>query len=152
MEVAQKTFISSTFWTERIGPTAALKTLEIMKKIKSWEIITDIGNVVKNNWVKIAKNNRIEIKINGIPAISSYSFTNNNLKYKTLITQEMLKKGFLASNAFYACIAHKEKYIKSYFEYLDDIFHTISKCERDEIKIDDLLEGEVCHGGFYRLN
>ena len=31
MEAAQKTFISSTFWTERIGPTAALKTLEIMK-------------------------------------------------------------------------------------------------------------------------
>jgi glutamate-1-semialdehyde 2,1-aminomutase len=26
MEAAQKTFISSTFWTERIGPTAALKT------------------------------------------------------------------------------------------------------------------------------
>ena len=43
MEAAQKTFISSTFWTERIGPTAALKTLEVMKRVKSWEIITDLG-------------------------------------------------------------------------------------------------------------
>ena len=32
MEAAQSTFISSTFWTERIGPAAALKTLEVMER------------------------------------------------------------------------------------------------------------------------
>ena len=37
MNVAQETFISSTFWTERIGPTAALKTLDIMEQTKSWK-------------------------------------------------------------------------------------------------------------------
>ena len=31
MEAAQTTFISSTFWTERIGPTAALAALAAMK-------------------------------------------------------------------------------------------------------------------------
>jgi glutamate-1-semialdehyde aminotransferase len=44
MRYAEETFISSTFWTERIGPTAALKTLEEMKKIKSWNIVTNKGN------------------------------------------------------------------------------------------------------------
>ena len=34
MEAAQKTFISSTFWTERIGPSAAIASFEIMKKRK----------------------------------------------------------------------------------------------------------------------
>ena len=34
MQAAQQTFISSTFWTERIGPTAALKTLEIISDDK----------------------------------------------------------------------------------------------------------------------
>ena len=34
MENAQKTFISSTFWTERSGPSAAIKTLELMQKLK----------------------------------------------------------------------------------------------------------------------
>ena len=48
MSHAQSTFISSTFWTERIGPTAALKTLEVMKKIKSWNFITRQGAKVKN--------------------------------------------------------------------------------------------------------
>ena len=37
MDAAQSTFISSTFWTERIGPSAALKTLEVMEREKSWE-------------------------------------------------------------------------------------------------------------------
>ncbi len=152
MEAAQKTFISSTFWTERIGPTAALKTLEIMKKIKSWEIITKTGNIVRDNWSKIAKTHNLEIQINGIPSISTYSFLNNNLKYKTFVTQEMLKNGFLATNAFYASISHNQTYINSYFESLDHIFNKISKCEKGEINIDDLLEGPVCHGGFYRLN
>ena len=32
MQAARDTFISSTFWTERIGPTAALELL------KSWKI------------------------------------------------------------------------------------------------------------------
>ena len=48
---------------------------------------------------------------------------------KTLITQEMLKKGFLASTTFYASIAHDTKVIEKYFDNLDDIYSLISKCE-----------------------
>ena len=53
MEYAQDTFISSTFWTERIGPTAAIKSLEIMRKIKSLDIVTSIGQNVQNGWKKL---------------------------------------------------------------------------------------------------
>ncbi len=152
MESAQNTFISSTFWTERIGPTAALKTLEIMEKIKSWQIITNLGKKVRKGWDDLAKNNKLKINISGIPAISSYSFLNNNLKYKTYITQEMLKKGFLASTDFYSCTAHKQIHLDNYFDHLNSIYSNISKCEKDQLNIDDLLEGPVCHNGFYRLN
>ena len=152
MEAAQNTFISSTFWTERIGPSAALKTLEIMEKIKSWEIITNLGKKVRKGWDDLAKNNGLKIIISGIPAISSYSFSNNNLKYKTYITQEMLKKGFLASTDFYSCIAHTESHLSNYFDHLESIFSIISKCEKKQKNIDELLEGPVCHNGFYRLN
>ena len=43
MDHAQDTFMSSTFWTERSGPVAALETLKQMEKIKSWKIITKKG-------------------------------------------------------------------------------------------------------------
>ena len=152
MEAAQNTVISSNFWTERIVPTAALKTLETMEKIKSWELITNLGKKVRKGWDDLANNNGLKIIISGIPAISSYSFSNNNLKYKTYVTQEMLKKGFLASTDFYSCIAHKESHLDNYFDHLGGIFSIISKCEKDQLNIDDLLEGPVCHNGFYRLN
>ena len=152
MEVAQKTFISSTFWTERIGPTAALKTLEIMEKIKSWEIITNIGSRVVSGWRKIAKENKLKISVFGIPAISSYTFKTNNLINKTYITQEMLKKGFLASTNFYASTAHNEYFINLYFEALNEVYKNISKCVSEVKNLLDLLDGPVCHDGFYRLN
>ena len=153
MEVSQNTFISSTFWTERIGPSAALATLGEMKKLQSWKKITSIGNKVRNGWLKLSKNHKLNIEVMGIPAISTYSFkSKQNLKYKTYITQEMLKKGFLASTNFYACTEHKEEHIKSYFSALDEIYSIISKCENDKLNIDDLLDGPVCHSGFERLN
>ena len=55
MNYAQTSFISSTFWTEKIGPTAALKTLEVMKKINSWRFISSQGAKVKKRWISEGK-------------------------------------------------------------------------------------------------
>ncbi|MFL2812850.1 MAG: aminotransferase class III-fold pyridoxal phosphate-dependent enzyme, partial [Paracoccaceae bacterium] len=153
MEAAQKTFISSTFWTERVGVSAALKTLEIMEKNKSWEIITNIGKKIRISWKKIADNNNLSITISGISALSSFNFeSKNNLKYKTLITQEMLKKSILASNSIYTSVAHTNECLDKYTEHLNEIFSIIKKCESGVKNIDTLIEGPVCHDGFYRLN
>ena len=153
MECAQDTFISSTFWTERIGPSAAIATLKEMKRIKSWEIITEIGKKMQKGWIDLAKSNNLNIEVFGLPSITSYAFkSKNNLKYKTYITQEMLKNGFLASTNFYSCIDHSDKYLNKYFNHLNDIYKKIDKCENHELKISNLLEGPVCHSGFDRLN
>ena len=152
MNYAQKTFISSTFWTERIGYVAALKTLEVMKKNESWNKITHIGNKIRLEWEKLAEKYELPLKISGIPAISSFNFElKNSLEYKTLITQEMLKKGFLASNVIFTCIKHDQAVISKYLENLEKIFISIRECE-DGKDIYNLLDGPVCHSGFKRLN
>ncbi len=153
MEYAKNTFISSTFWTERIGPAAALKSLEIMQNIKSWDIITSIGNKIKRGWEEIANNYNIFISSSAIPAVISFNFeSKNKAYYKTYITQQMLKKGILGSTNFYACTEHNEKYIDNYLSNLDEIFQTIAKCESGEINVKKILDGEVCNSGFGRLN
>ena len=153
MEGAQNTFISSTFWTERIGPSAALATLGVMKKIKSWEIITNTGKKIQKLWNKLAVNNGIKININGIPSLSTYTFdSQNSLAYKTLVAQEMLKKGVLASTSFYSATTHTDDNIKEYSQKLNDVFKIISKCERGELDIRKILDGPICHSGFNRLN
>ena len=153
MEAAQKTFISSTFWTERIGPTAAIATLNEMKRIQSWKIITDNGLRMQKGWKDLAKKYNLNINISGIPALSTYVFNSPfHQEFKTFITQEMLKKGILASTSFYSSIAHSDNEFGIYFDILDDIFMKISKCEIGEVNILDLLDGPISHSGFKRLN
>jgi len=152
MEAAQGTFISSTFWTERIGPTAALKTLEVMEKMKSWEIITETGSQIKKKWSELATRHGLGIDLWGLPALAGFTIKSENaLAYKTLITQEMLAKGYLAGNSIYVCIDHTKEIVDGYFQELDLIFRLIKECE-DGKDVYSLLKGSVCHSGFKRLN
>jgi glutamate-1-semialdehyde aminotransferase len=152
MDFAQSTFISSTFWTERIGPTAALKTLEVMNKSKSWDLITNVGLEIGNRWQLLGEKYGLPIKISGLPSMVGFNIQSSDwLKYKTFITQEMLKKGVLATNVIYVCTEHSKFIVDDYFQALEPIFKIIADCESG-LSIDSLLEGPVCHSGFSRLN
>ena len=152
MEAAQTTFISSTFWTERIGPTAALKTLEVMERVKSWEQITQTGLDITAKWKALADKHGLSITTNGLPALTGFSFNSPNaLAYKTLITQEMLAKGYLAGTSVYVCTEHTPEVVATFFEALDPVFALVKECE-DGRDVMSLLKGPVCHGGFKRLN
>ena len=152
METAQKSFISSTFWTERIGPAAAIETLNQMKKLKSWKIIDSNGKYIIKNWQKLAKNYGFQIEVKGLPAICSFIFkSNNNDKYKALITQELLKKGFLASNSVYSSISHKRSIVDNYFEELDKVFQKIQYCENG-YNINKYLKFKIPQRKFERIN
>ena len=152
MQSAQETFISSTFWTERIGPTAALKTLEIMEKEKSWNYITDLGKKIGLRWKEIGKKYGLKMNLSGIPALTAFTIDSNDwLKYKTFITQEMLKKSFLATNTVYVCTEHNDELLEEYYYHFEAIIKIISECENGR-SIDSLLDGPVCHSGFARLN
>ena len=152
MQAAQQTFISSTFWTERIGPAAALKTLEVMEREKSWDIITKIGSNISNQWKNMANKYELDIDTWGLPALSGYTFRSPDaLAYKTLVTQEMLKSGYLAANSVYACTEHRKEVVDGYFTVLEPIFATIKKCE-EGLDVNTLLESPLCHSGFKRLN
>ena len=152
MKAAETTFISSTFWTERIGSVAGLATLKIMEREKSWEKITSIGENINKEWIRLAKEFELPLKTSGLAALKTFTFKSKNaLAYKTLITQEMLKKGYLAATAVYSSTAHSAKIINGYLEALKPIFSTIKECEEGK-NVMELLEGPIAHSGFKRLN
>lgn len=152
METAQKTFISSTFWTERIGPAAGIATLDEMKRIKSWKTINKNGESIISNWKKLSNKHELKINIYGLPSLCSFNFQyKDSQKYKTFVTQEMLKKGFLASNSVYSCTAHTKDILEEYFFELDKIFKTIKECENGR-NIKKLLRFPESSSGFERLN
>ena len=152
MEAAQSTFISSTFWTERIGPSAALKTLEVMERVKSWETITATGKSITEQWREFASEFGLSISTSGLSSLTSFAFNSPNaLAYKTLITQEMLTKGYLAGTSVYVCIDHSADVVAKYFDALRPIFSLIRECEEGR-NVSGLLKGPICHAGFKRLN
>jgi glutamate-1-semialdehyde 2,1-aminomutase len=152
MEAAQNTFISSTFWTERVGPAAALATLEVMERTESWEEVTATGLKIMAGWRQLAVRHGVSIDISGLPALATFSFRSPNaLAYKTLLTQEMLARGYLASTAVYTCTAHEPSVVAAYLDALDPVFALIGECEQGR-DVSALLRGPVCHSGFRRLN
>jgi len=125
MEAAQTSFISSTFWTERIGPTAALKTLEVMQRVRSWEQITETGLTITARWQVLARKYELDLETNGLPALTGFSINSPRAPaYKTLITQEMLGKGYLAGTSVYVCTEHTPAIVDGYF----DAIHRAQDC------------------------
>jgi glutamate-1-semialdehyde aminotransferase/spore coat polysaccharide biosynthesis protein SpsF (cytidylyltransferase family) len=152
MQAAQTSFISSTFWTERIGPTAAIATLREMEERQSWVEITRVGESLRRGWLEIAKSNNLAISIGGLPALSTFVFSYaNHMELKTYLTQEMLKRGFLASNLFYASISHSSEVIESYLWHLGRVFSEISEMLATP-NSSSRLNGPVSHSGFKRIN
>jgi len=151
MDYAQKSFISSTYWTERIGPTASLATIHKLEKSKAWEHIAKIGQIIGENWDKIAKERDLDITIKGPYSLITFFFNyNNSQELKTLFIQEMLERGYLASNSVYVSYSHTEELLTNYFESIDDVFRIIkNSIEKDNVKT--LLKGPVAHSGFKRL-
>jgi len=134
MEAANKTFISSTNWTERVGPSAAIATIKkcINKKIFRHNI--KMGKTMKKIWTNLSKKYSFEIELSGLDTLPSFSFKNNdNQKMQTYFTREMLKFNILAYRQFRPCYAHKEKHLSIYEKCADKVFYKLSKKKYNEL-------------------
>lgn len=153
MQAAQGSFISSTYWTERLGPVAALATIRKMKKENVAARLIKAGNVVRNGWTKLAKRHGLSITLGGVVPISSFSFQygKDSQALKTLFVQEMLDRGFLATNLFFASCAHKDEHIKKYLQAVDGAFEAAALAIKTGT-IRKKLRGPEAHTGFARLN
>lgn len=151
MDVAQESFISTTFATERVGPAAAIATIKKLKKFKVAVHINKIGKMIWKGWEQLAKKNDLDITVTGPSSLVNFVFNYPNApQIKTLFIQEMLKRGFLAYGTVYISFAHKEIHVKKYLRNLDNVFSLIRKA-LDNDNVDTLLEGPVMHKGFHRL-
>ncbi|PIN76960.1 hypothetical protein COV17_00205 [Candidatus Woesearchaeota archaeon CG10_big_fil_rev_8_21_14_0_10_36_11] len=151
MEAAQESFISSSFWTERIGFTAALATIAKLKENNIPSHLNIMGKKVQDGWKCLAEKYGLKISVVGIYPLSSFSFLYEKpLVLKTLFTQIMLQKGFLATTAYFASYAHKDEHITKYLSAVDEAFNFIANAVT-EGNPKKYLQGPVCHSGFARL-
>ncbi len=151
MDSAQGSFISSTYWTDRIGPAAAITTIKKFRDENVHEHLMKMGEMVQEGWKDAAEKAGIDIHISGIYPLGHVAFEGENpLLFRTLYTQKMLELGFLANGSFYASYAHTEKDVKEFVEAVYEAFHFVKEA-KESGEPEKYLKGEVCHGGFKRL-
>lgn len=152
MDAAQTTFISSAYWTERLGPVAALTTLRKHLRLDAGKHLIHIGKMVQHGWEAAAREHGLDITVLGIPPTTNFVFNNKEpLASQTLFNQEMLRRGFLASERFYSTMAHTEADIADYLQAVEESFGIIAKGLAED-KLLYFLEGPVKMSGFKRLN
>jgi glutamate-1-semialdehyde 2,1-aminomutase len=151
MDAAQKTFISSTYWTERIGPAAALAVIKKMRAKKVPQHLDNIGAEIIKGWKRLAKKHGINIKTETPNCLCTFSFDYPNAQeIRTLFTQEMLDRGFLAVGSVYVSYAHTSAHVKKYLKAVDEVF-ALLRAAIDEGDVVSKLRGPVAQTGFKRL-
>ncbi len=152
MQAAQESFISSTYWTDSTGPAAAIATLKKMKKMNVPKKIHEAGMRVRKGWADAAKKHGLKVAVGGCVPYSSLTFLYENAPaLKTLFTQEMLERGFLAAPEFNPSCAHTSAHIKTYLKTLDSVLAVLKEAI-DTDTVEKRLKGPIVHRRFARLN
>ena len=147
MQAAQSTFISSTNWTDRVGPTAALATLKKYQTTHADKHIISIGNQTQQIWRDAALKSGLSIGVSGLPSLSAFAFNSSDaIALNTRFVVEMLQRGFLAFRQFKPSLAHSEAELSQYKTAVEDVFEILVKLPRDRV-----LNSKIAHTGFTRL-
>lgn len=152
MDSVSRTFISSTNWTERIGPTAAITTIKKHQRLDVGKRLVTIGQLVQQGWQKIADTYQLPIQVSGIPPMSHFRFRlPNHLLLKATFVRKMLQRGFLASTSFYAMHAHSEAHVEQYLSATDEVFEELTRLAHQDSTVDN-PSTLPSSDGFKRLN
>ena len=153
MDAAQGSFISSTYWTEAVGPTAALAALEKMERTRVWEHVERVGRIVQKDWVDAAGRHGLRIACSGLPCLAHFDFLDDKLAMKTLYTTLMLEEGFLGNTAIYPTLAHTDEILARHREAVDAVFEKMAQIRRQggSEAVEQAIGGQVCQSGFKRL-
>ena len=129
MSAATDTFMSSTMWTERVGFVAALATIKKFRNERVYHHLYKIGSMIEDVWLASAKKYSINLKIGSFKPLMTFTLNygdmNNSLL--TLFTQEMLRRGFIASSSVYVTLSHTNNIIKKYKKAIDEVFSIMSE-------------------------
>lgn len=154
MESAQTSFISSTYWTEGVGPTAALATIRKLQTVDIAAHTDRIGGLMRDGWNSISQRTGVPVKVSGRTALLHLAFDHEQAAaLGTLFTVKMLGHGFLTGGGFYPSLAHHEHHIAQYLAAAEPVFEELATIIKQGNIPDQLasLGSSTRHSGFARL-
>ena len=151
MQAAQSTFISSTNWTELVGPVAALATIGKLRQQRVAAHLITIGQQVMDGWKKAGEKYGLKLHCSGLPSLCHFEFEGKEAdSLATLFCQTMLEKGYLAYSQFKPSFAHKAEHVEAYLQAVDETFEILARALENRT-VGGLLKGPLAQKGFARL-
>ena len=129
-----------------------MATLRKMQRVDVPAHVAHIGDMVAGLWQRHAEKHGLPVVAgDGYPCLAHFHFEHELAdELRTLYTQLMLERGFLAGLSIYPTMAHTEEIVSLYGEAIDAVFGEIA----DALAAGDVkarLKGPVAHSGFRRL-
>ena len=151
MEAAQNTFISSTYWTEGVGPAAALATIAVMREIDVPAHVKRIGEQFRAECERLLTKHSLPLVLGGYPALTTLGFDHPaSAALVTLFTVRMLARGFLAGSSFYPTLAHQPSHVEAFALAAESVFAELAESV-DRSDTASRIGGPIKHAGFARL-
>ncbi|MFG0332717.1 MAG: aminotransferase class III-fold pyridoxal phosphate-dependent enzyme, partial [Maioricimonas sp. JB049] len=151
MSAAQSSFISSAYWTEGIGPAAAVAAVSKMHTIDVPSHLSDIGSRLLTGWHELGSRHGVPVATGGRPELPTVSFDRaDGNALMTLFTRRMLDHGFLAGGGFSPTLAHQPRHVDACLAAADRVFSEIAETiEAGNIR--QRIDGLEKHTMFARL-
>lgn len=147
MQAAQTTFVSSTNWTDRVGPVAALATLKKYQDKNVDQHIISIGQKTQKIWKDAASKSNLDISVSGLPSLSAFTFnSSHSQELNTRFVNEMLQREILGFRQFKPSLAHTDNDLLQYKKAVEEVFDILSNLPEDII-----LNSEIAHSRFSYL-
>jgi glutamate-1-semialdehyde 2,1-aminomutase len=151
MQAAQSSFISSTFWTEGVGPAAAVACVRKMMNQDVPSHLHRIGSIVVEGWQELGRKHKLPVRTPGRAELAILAFEHPEAAaMTTLMTARMLDRGYLAAGGFNATLAHQPRHAAAYLEAIDEVFAELRAAIASG-NVANQIGGPVKHAGFARL-
>jgi glutamate-1-semialdehyde aminotransferase len=147
MRVFNETFWSFTYGGECLSLAASIATINEIKRKKVIDFIWKQGRKLQDGYNKLTKEHDVEkvTECAGYPPSSLVKFSgktpDESLLMKSLVQQELLKRGILWAAYHAMSYSHKDEEINTALEAFDDALKTLSKAMQQG-KIEKFLEGK----------
>jgi glutamate-1-semialdehyde 2,1-aminomutase len=123
MDAANESFISSSYWTDGLGPAAALACIQKMQSLPVQQHVWSLGEKLQSGLRDLAQRHpALAITIGGQPCAPSITFglAGDTAAAKALMIRAMLQRGFLFSSQLYTMWPHAEADVSRMLSALDE--------------------------------
>ncbi len=129
MQAADSSFISSSYWTDGIGPAAALAVLEKAQRLGVQQLVWARGGKLQTELRALAaRHPTCRLVVGGMPATPTMVFDlgADAPLAQTLYVRKMRERGFLVSTFHYVMLAHDDAKVQLLLEAADETMGEIA--------------------------